>query len=451
VNLLDVELSKGGGTFDGGTIEAQTAATNAVITGPFAGTTGSYGIAAAQGATIQFGEFNSDGDYTVGTTTTLSDTITSVALVTGAKYIAATTGTTSGSLIILSTDGAGNWSVAETVAIDASPVAIVTTSTGVAVAHCNAGETAGDVTILTGTGSNFTKTETYPTGKCANAIAVSNFGASADDLVVTDYADNQLIFLQKQSGGTYKALSPLKVGNGPSGLVAEDFDGDGNTDVAVTNFTDDNVYILMGGGGAFAAPVIVKLGNGPREIVSGTFATGVKGLAIVNTTDNSISILAGQAVHESSATATGVGIPGTGTHQIAATYVGDANYAGSTSASLGLTAGAASGKITLNPATIAFGSATVGTKTTTTVTLKNTSSAAVSISSITITPKGTVSYTETNTCSASVAAGATCTIQVTFDPQSAGAKDDFVAVTDSAGTQTVTLTGTGVAAAEAVR
>jgi hypothetical protein len=101
--------------------------------------------------------------------------------------------------------------------------------------------------------------------------------------------------------------------------------------------------------------------------------------------------------------------------------------------------------ITLNPISIAFGSKTVGTATTTPVTLTNNSAAAIAITSIAITPKGTVSYTETNNCGTSIAASATCTIQVTFDPQSVGTKNYSVTVTDSAGTQTVTLTGTGVA------
>src|SRR6202020_2166594 len=80
------------------------------------------------------------------------------------------------------------------------------------------------------------------------------------------------------------------------------------------------------------------------------------------------------------------------------------------------------------------------------VTVTNTSTPAVAITSIGSTPKGTVSYTETNNCGTSIAASGTCTIQVTFDPQSVGTKNYSVTVTNRAGTQTVTLTGTGVGA-----
>ena len=101
--------------------------------------------------------------------------------------------------------------------------------------------------------------------------------------------------------------------------------------------------------------------------------------------------------------------------------------------------------IALNPTSIAFGSQTVGVKTTVPVTVTNNSAATITFTSIAITPAGTVSYTQTNNCGSSIAAAGTCTIQVSFDPHSTGAKDDFVTLTDSAGTQTVTLTGTGVA------
>jgi len=54
-------------------------------------------------------------------------------------------------------------------------------------------------------------------------------------------------------------------------------------------------------------------------------------------------------------------------------------------------------------------------------------------------------FAETNTCGSLLAAGATCTISVTFSPQSTGARKAYVVVTDDGGgsPQTLKLGGTG--------
>jgi hypothetical protein len=54
-------------------------------------------------------------------------------------------------------------------------------------------------------------------------------------------------------------------------------------------------------------------------------------------------------------------------------------------------------------------------------------------------------FAETNTCGSQLAAGATCTISVTFSPQSTGTRKAYVVVTDDGGgsPQTLKLSGTG--------
>ena len=48
--------------------------------------------------------------------------------------------------------------------------------------------------------------------------------------------------------------SPLAVGVSPGGLAQADFDGDGDTDIAVSNFGSNNAQILFNdGSGAFTA------------------------------------------------------------------------------------------------------------------------------------------------------------------------------------------------------
>ena len=82
-----------------------------------------------------------------------------------------------------------------------------------------------------------------------------------------------------------------------------------------------------------------------------------------------------------------------------------------------------------------------------TVTLTNTGALALPITSISITGLNATDFTQTNTCGLSVVAGATgtCTVSVIFNPAAAGAKSAALTIVDGAGTQTVTLGGTGQA------
>jgi hypothetical protein len=200
----------------------------------------------------------------------------------------------------------------------------------------------------------------------------------------------------------------------------------------------------------------------PTSIAFGSKAVGTITTTPVTVTNNStaaiaissIAITPKGTVSYTETNNCGTSIAASATCTIQVTFdpqsAGTKNYSVTVTDSAGtqtvtLTGTGVAPPITLSPATIAFGSKAVGTATTTPVTVTNTSTAAMAITSIAITPKGTVSYTETNNCGTTIAASATCTIQVTFDPQSAGTKNYSVTVTDSAGTQTVTLTGTGVA------
>ena len=60
---------------------------------------------------------------------------------------------------------------------------------------------------------------------------------------------------------------------------------------------------------------------------------------------------------------------------------------------------------------------------------------------------GDFTNTGAGTCSTTLAASSTCTYTVTFGPTGIGARSTTFTVTDSAGTQTSTLSGTGTAQA----
>jgi hypothetical protein len=75
------------------------------------------------------------------------------------------------------------------------------------------------------------------------------------------------------------------------------------------------------------------------------------------------------------------------------------------------------------------------------VTLKNSGMATLTVSSI----SATGDFAQTNTCGSSVAAGASCSISVTFTPIATGTRTGSVSISDNAtgSPQTVSVTGTG--------
>ncbi|PYV04502.1 MAG: hypothetical protein DMG26_07295, partial [Acidobacteria bacterium] len=103
---------------------------------------------------------------------------------------------------------------------------------------------------------------------------------------------------------------------------------------------------------------------------------------------------------------------------------------------------------TLSPASLTFARQNVGTTSAPqAATLSNSGSAALSISSIAITGADSGDFAQTNNCGSSLAAGAQCTINVTFTPSAGGTRTATLTVTDSASgsPQTASLSGTGVA------
>jgi hypothetical protein len=114
---------------------------------------------------------------------------------------------------------------------------------------------------------------------------------------------------------------------------------------------------------------------------------------------------------------------------------------------------ASSGPVTvavasLSPTSLTFSSQSVGTTSAAQIiTLKNTGNGVLTLTSIAVTGTNSSDFAQSNTCGSSVAAGASCTISVTFTPAASGSRTAAVSFTDNAtgSPQTVSLTGTGTA------
>jgi Flp pilus assembly secretin CpaC len=182
-----------------------------------------------------------------------------------------------------------------------------------------ANQTDGTISILLGNGDGTFATQsviTIPAGAKAaspSAVAVGEFkndGSGNLDIAVTDIANNRVMILLGNGDGTFQAPVPYPTGSNPVALVAQDFDGDGNPDLAVVNQGDkttaSTVSVLLGnktGGvqdGTFAAKVDFPVGVDPTAITTADFnADGNVDLAVANHAtgsggDGTVSILLGK-------------------------------------------------------------------------------------------------------------------------------------------------------------
>ncbi len=97
--------------------------------------------------------------------------------------------------------------------------------------------------------------------------------------------------------------------------------------------------------------------------------------------------------------------------------------------------------IVLNPINVSYGLVTVGsTSRVQNVTISNTGSTQATLTSETVTGDFRISA---NTCTATLPPSSGCTVAIVFAPTASGLRNGLLTVTNSAGTQTASLTGSG--------
>ncbi|HET7037001.1 MAG TPA: N,N-dimethylformamidase beta subunit family domain-containing protein, partial [Thermomicrobiaceae bacterium] len=136
-------------------------------------------------------------------------------------------------------------------------------------------------------------------------------------------------------------------------------------------------------------------------------------------------------------------------------YIGDAHFDDVlVSASYSAPVGAGSAPlpipvVSLSPASLTFADQVLNsTSAAQTVTLTNSGAAPLTISSIGVTGSNPGDFAQTTNCGSSLAAGASCSINVTFTPTAAGSRTARLTLVDNAGgsPQSVALAGSGTAA-----
>ncbi len=139
----------------------------------------------------------------------------------------------------------------------------------------------------------------YGAGRYPGSIATGDLdGDGALDLAVANYSDNDVSVLLGNGDGTLQSPVDYGVANGPTSIATGDLDGDGALDLAVTKLRDighDNLSVLLGNGdGTFQSPVDYPVGTQPRSLATGDLnGDGALDLAVANSGSDNVSVLIG--------------------------------------------------------------------------------------------------------------------------------------------------------------
>jgi hypothetical protein len=147
-----------------------------------------------------------------------------------------------------------------------------------------------------------------PTGTTPTAVITASLrNNSIMDLIVANQSatgDGTVVVFLGNGDGTFAQQQPIPVGKNPVALVAEDFNGDGNVDLAVVNQGDNTVSLLFGNGdnlgdfpGTSTSPnTTVATGTMPSAIFAADFnADGHLDFAVTNFGDDTVSIFLNNA------------------------------------------------------------------------------------------------------------------------------------------------------------
>jgi hypothetical protein len=165
------------------------------------------------------------------------------------------------------------------------------------------------------------------------AIVAADFNEDGNaDLAVADFDDSTVDILIGNATGAFTLTSqgPIAVGLNPFGLVGLDYNGDHHTDLAVSNFSDGTATLLIGkGDGTFAASgAATPAGPAPNDIVTADFnGDGKPDLALPDFGSTITTILLNTVTQTATAYLPNVILPGEGPQVVQATYPANTSFA----------------------------------------------------------------------------------------------------------------------------
>jgi Bacterial Ig domain/Putative Ig domain/FG-GAP-like repeat len=145
------------------------------------------------------------------------------------------------------------------------------------------------LTVSLGTGPSHGTLSLGSDGSFTYTPTTSWYGTDTFTVDVSDGASNSLTVTE-----SFQVQQDLAQSNNDFRSVATgDFNGDGNQDFVVANYTTDAISIFFGNGaGAFpTSPTVISVGNGPDALAVGNFGNGYEDIAVANSTDGTVTIL----------------------------------------------------------------------------------------------------------------------------------------------------------------
>ena len=111
----------------------------------------------------------------------------------------------------------------------------------------------------------------YAADLAPQAVVVGDFnGDTRLDLAVVNYSSNNVSILLGNAGGTFQPAQNSATGTGPLSVAVGDFNADGKLDLATASAGD--VSVLLGNGnGTFGAPTNIAIGSDTRSVAVGDF------------------------------------------------------------------------------------------------------------------------------------------------------------------------------------
>lgn len=166
---------------------------------------------------------------------------------------------------------------------------------------------SGNVTVLLGTGTGiFGAQSSVAAGISPTDLTVANLNGAKDglgkliqDIAVADPGSGQVITLINSGTGTFTAGTSLAVSGTPFAIASGDLEGNGNQDLVVTEATGNKVAVLHNDGtGNFSLLAEYNVGKNPQSVVIADFNNAkdknnnpVLDIAVGNFGDSTVSVL----------------------------------------------------------------------------------------------------------------------------------------------------------------
>ncbi len=316
------------------------------------------------------------------------------------------------------------------------------------------GESAISVLLGNGDGT-FESPRSFPCGAGPLALSVGDYNKDGiPDVATANFIANTVSILLGNGDGTFQARTDYPGLRGPISLATADVNADGKLDLLVANTTcrstctqAGSVSVLLGhGDGTLSSPVDYPVAFVPYSVSTADFnGDGNLDLAVANYSSNSVSLLLGN---------------GDGTFQTHLDFptgsepfwvgIGDFNRDGSQDIAIA-NAGANTLSVLLQvPLTtvalsknqLTFATQLVGTTSASqSVLVTNAGALPLIVANVV----STGDFSQTNTCNIAIPPGASCNVEVTFTPKTTNTRTGTIVITDNAtpNPQIISLIGTG--------